>query len=578
MQITLPKNSQHAQVSERTRSAQINMRLIWILLFLASVIWALTFSDILGRDILNTGGWSVMAEFFRAMIHPDFSPDFLRLTFEATLTTMAYAIAGLALSVVFGFFGGIMGSEIWWQSLPGAKTNVLFRFTRWVIRIIFAVARAIHEVVWGLFFLNIIGLDPLSAILAIAIPYSAIIAKIYSEILDETPHQALEALKNSGVSTPKAVLYGLLPQAFPDMLAYSFYRFECAIRSSAVLGIIGAGGLGYQIFLSLQTLKYEQIWTLLLALFLINGLAGYWSSSVRRRIGTTKACDSDCSELEIHKSSATGTHYSLLADRLLRVSVIMAAVLVPLAFFFVRPDFMRLVRPQTAEQFGMIARSAWPPDFSNLSWNGWLNQISITLAMSILAIASAGALAYLFAFPAANKAFFQREYGSTLERWTHSGMSLITRVVLLVTRSIPAPIWALLLLFVLFPGIIPGAAALGIFTLGVFGRLMAESIENTDTRPMRSLQSLGASPALVFAYATLPLTFPKFIIYLFTRWEEVVRSTVVIGLVGAGGLGRLLVEQISSFDYRSLSATLIVFIAIILLVDSISNSVRKNFR
>jgi phosphonate transport system permease protein len=154
----------------------------------------------------------------------------------------------------------------------------------------------------------------------------------------------------------------------------------------------------------------------------------------------------------------------------------------------------------------------------------------------------------------------------------------LTRGFLLVSRSIPPPIWALVFLFVLFPGILPGAAALGMYTLGVLGRLMAEVVENLDERSLTALKAQGAGDGQVFAYSVLPPTFPRFIAYFLYRWEETIRATVVIGLVGAGGLGRLLVEQLSGFDYESVFATLIVFVAIIFVVDMISAAARRAFR
>lgn len=89
--------------------------------------------------------------------------------------------------------------------------------------------------------LQILGLDPLVAVLAIAIPFGAIVAKVFSEILDEPPHAPLGSLLQAGVPSLQALLYGLLPQALPNLLSYSFYRFECSLRSAYVLGLVGAG-------------------------------------------------------------------------------------------------------------------------------------------------------------------------------------------------------------------------------------------------------------------------------------------------------------------------------------------------
>ena len=154
-------------------------------------------------------------------------------------------------------------------------------------------------------------------------------------------------------------------------------------------------------------------------------------------------------------------------------------------------------------------------------------------------------------------------------------VSLLTRAFLLVVRTIPAPIWALILLYVFFPGILPGALALGLYTLGILGRLMAEVIENLDDRPLRALAAQGASPPQVFLYGVLPSTMPGFASYIIYRWEVCIRATVIVGLVGAGGLGRLLTEQLSSFDYRSVTTTLIFLLGLTFLVDLISLFTRR---
>ena len=149
---------------------------------------------------------------------------------------------------------------------------------------------------------------------------------------------------------------------------------------------------------------------------------------------------------------------------------------------------------------------------------------------------------------------------------------------MLFARAVPEPIWALIFLFVLFPGILPGAIALAIHNLGILGRLMAEVIENLDERPLHSLKALGATQSQVFLYGILPLTLPRFLAYILYRWEVCIRATVIVGLVGAGGLGRLLTEQLSSFDYKGLLSTLIVFLGLTFVVDMISASIRRSLK
>ncbi len=574
MQTTVPNQIDYPKMC---RPAFFNRKTMWVVLMIAGVFWAIWQTNLFRSEVINLGGWALVARFLQAFAQPELSPQFLLLTLNASLTTLAFAIGGVFLSVVFGLMGGILASKTWWTSLSprrGANSTRSWGMTPWlIVRSGLAIPRAIHEVIWGLFFINVIGLDPMSAILAIAIPFGAITAKVFSEILDETPSDSLTALLNSGASPLKAFMYSLLPRAFADLLSYSFYRFECAIRSAAVLGLIGAGGLGYEIFLSLQTLKYEQIWTLLLALFFLNGLADFWSSSLRGRIGLKAGCAGDCREYSktIYRENTSPA----ITDRLVKFSILAGIVLVPFAFVYIRPDVGKIFASSTAAQFRYISSAAWPPEFNILLSQGWWKNIKITISMSLLAVALAGFMAPIFVLYAAKPS---TEVKSKLIRGLRFFVYILSRSLLLIARSIPAPIWALLLLFLLFPGIIPGALALATYTLGVLGRLMAEVVENLDNRPIQALKAQGADSIRQLAYGVIPLTFPRFIAYLLVRWEEAIRATVVVGLVGAGGLGRLLIEQLSSFNYGGVVAILLVFVVIIFLVDLISAQARRDFQ
>ncbi|NJO48861.1 MAG: ABC transporter permease subunit [Leptolyngbyaceae cyanobacterium RM2_2_4] len=560
------------------------------------------------RDWLNWGGLAQLRQFFQASTQPDLSPEFLHLTFDAAVITLAYAVCGTCLSLLFGLVGGVFASEVWWQSVFPRQTQQ--RLIWLTVRAVLAIPRAIHELIWGLFFLNIFGLDPLVAIVAIAIPYGAIVSKVFSEILDETPRQPLMALINSGVAPLSACSYSLFPQAFLDLLSYSFYRFECSIRSAAVLGIIGAGGLGYQILLSLQSLRYEQLWTLFYALFVLNGAVDFASAVLRHRLGSPSRVDLNlrrASRLnnrgldklrDGHPVCLSGqdAHFTKAAylisargqqrqsgDLWVMLAGVGALLLIPFCFWYVSADFSKLWSPRTMRLLTDIAQSSLPPNFDReqiaqllaLSWQ--------TLAMSILAIAIAGIGGILLSFPAAHNFFLpggllnpvQSSPSGRLLAW---GMLLLTRAFLLIARAVPAPIWALVALFVLFPGILPGAIALGLHNLGILGRLMAEVTENLDQRSLIALKAQGTPASLVFLYGVLPTTMARFLAYILYRWEVCMRETIIVGLVGAGGLGRLLTEQLSSFDYSSVIVTLSSFIVLTFVVDWISSRMRRSLR
>jgi len=127
-------------------------------------------------------------------------------------------------------------------------------------------------------------LHPASAVIAIAIPYAGTLAKVFSEMLDEAEDGAADALRWSGANSLQIFAFGLLPRALPDMGAYAFYRFECALRSAAILGFFGFPTLGLYIQQSVGELYFREAWTYLYALFALIVLVEWWSGALRQRL------------------------------------------------------------------------------------------------------------------------------------------------------------------------------------------------------------------------------------------------------------------------------------------------------
>lgn len=554
---------QHALSLGDWRSPRLLRRpALWIAAVVLAVGWSVWQADLVGRDLVNEGGWELVRRFLRAGLRPELAPEFLSLTLEAALVTMAYAAVATLLFVFIAGVGGVLSSQVWWQTLFRAGRVGSLRGTApWsAVRVALSVPRAVHEVIWGLFFLNVLGLDPLTAILAIAIPFGAIGAKVFSEILDETGRAPVNGLLNAGAPPLQAFLYGLIPPAFPDLLSYTFYRFECGIRAAAVLGLIGAGGLGYQIVLSMQSLRYEEMWTLILALILLSGVSDLWSSVVRDRI-----------------KRAGGQRH---AKTVVRSSIVAAGALTAFSFWYLAPAVSRLFDRATLSRLNYLLVESFPPALGEVPFGRMLDLSARTFAMSVLAMTGAGLLSVVFSFLGA------RNFGLRLRSSTsgRNGSLLggfvmgVTRFTFLVGRAVPPPLWALLFLFVLFPGVLPAALALGLYNWGVAGRLMAESVENLDERPLEALRAQGAPAGHTFLYGALPAALPSAIAYILYRWEVCIRATVIVGLVGAGGLGRLIQEQLTSFNYDAVVASLLYLVALTLFVDLVSATVRSNLR
>lgn len=520
----------------------------------AAVVGALT----RGEPLARASGLRQVGEFFAAAARPELGAEFLALTARAAVTTLCFAGLGTALSLVLGVGAGVLASQTWWRL--GARSSDLTRRGSWSwigARGALVLPRGIHEVVWGLFLLSVLGIEPVVAVLAIAIPFGAITAKVFSEILDDVDRRPADALLAAGAGRAAAFAYGVLPAATGELTSYAFYRLDCAIRSATVLGLIGAGGLGFQLQLSFSALRYTEIWTLIYALLLLSLLADTWGAAVRDRMAA-RAGD---------------------AGRFVVGSVVVALAALPVAAWWIELDLAPLVDARSWSLAGELLAASLPPTLGagpsgagGSGAGGVLGLVGLsleTLTMSVLAIVLAFLGGLLLAGPAA------RPPGWAPAR---SAVAAVVRLLLVVLRAIPPPVWALVALFVLVPGILPGAVALGIYTAGVLGRLMAETIENLDRRPATALRALGASAPQVFAYAVLPAAAPRFAGYGIYRWEVTIRETVIVGVVGGGGLGMLLQTQLALFDYGGAATTIASLLLLTVLVDVTGAGLRRAVR
>lgn len=209
-------------------------------------------------------------------------------------------------------------------------------------------------------------------------------------------------------------------------------------------------------------------------------------------------------------------------------------------------------------------------------WSAWRRTAGLaydTLAMSVLAIGIAGGLALAtFMFAATNVMLGTRDAPTP---WPWRVWYVVVRAVYTLLRAVPELVWAMLLIFVLAPGILPGAVALGLHNWGVLGRLSAEVVEGLDQRPARALQRAGAGRLQVLLYGVLPQALPRFLTYLLYRWEVVIRTTIVVGFVAAGGLGMDFRLSMSHFHYTEITLLLAWYLLLVLGVDLVSYGLRR---
>ncbi|MEM1206716.1 MAG: ABC transporter permease subunit, partial [Acidobacteriota bacterium] len=263
----------------------------------AAGVWGVWHLGLHWRQLVpGPGGLAVAGEFFGAALRPAWTYEaaavppgtqpLLMKVLEAAAATLTFAGAGMSLALLLGTVLGVLASSAWWTldvDGAGKRPSGVRLAVFGAARVAATFLRSIHELLWAAVFLASFGLHDTTAVLALAIPYGGTLAKVFSEILDEAPRDSATVLLAGGATPRQAFLFGLLPRAWPDLLAYAFYRFECAVRATAVLGFFGFPTLGYYLSVSFENLHYREVWTYLYALVALVVILDAWSGAYRRR-------------------------------------------------------------------------------------------------------------------------------------------------------------------------------------------------------------------------------------------------------------------------------------------------------
>ena len=260
-------------------------RVFWMLAALALLAPALVATEFKPWLLVEPDALKATGRFAGDFLPPKLEPGFLWLVARECWRTVAIATAGMALALVLAIPMALAAtSALSVSALPGRMHALPFA-VRQLVRALLIVLRSVPELVWALVFVRVVGLGPTAGVLAIALTYSGMLGKVYCEILESDDRAAAHTLLRNGAGRLQAFCYGMLPQSAAELTSYTVYRWECAIRSSAVLGFVGAGGLGQQMDNSMKMFQGSEVATMLLVFMLLVGLADGASAWLRRRIG-----------------------------------------------------------------------------------------------------------------------------------------------------------------------------------------------------------------------------------------------------------------------------------------------------
>jgi phosphonate transport system permease protein len=224
----------------------------------------------------------ITARFLGDFMPPAHGTEFLLMVAREAWRTVAMATAGISLALLLGLPLGLLATRGLSVSLLSGRMARGPALLRQGVRGLLILLRSVPELIWALIFVRVVGLGPTAGVLAIALSYAGMLGKVYAEVLESGDAEPTRALLRNGSGRLQAFAYALLPQNAAELSSYTVYRWECAIRSSVVLGFVGAGGLGQQLDSSMKMFNGAEVSTMLIVFVLLVALADGFSAWLRR--------------------------------------------------------------------------------------------------------------------------------------------------------------------------------------------------------------------------------------------------------------------------------------------------------
>lgn len=475
--------------------------------FLLGALAALTIADV---KISSLHPWLEMQRLAAGLLHP----DFLSIEARSVVNTVAFAVLGVALGASSGL----------------ALALVFPRFAS--VRALCAILRSVHELFWALLLMQITGLSPLTCVLAIALPYAGIFAKVYSEMIEEADLTAERALP-AGATDVSSFLYARLPQLAPHFKTYTLYRLECGLRSTLVLGFIGLPTMGFYLESYFKQGHYAEAASLLLAFYVLIGSRRLWARASTLPILIVAS-------LVVLPEAIGGG--SIIAN--------------------MQRFFLHDIVPAPLRNGDVLTGAAWW-EFAQWLWRILLHQVGPglvqTLVLSQIALVAMAALS-LVLFPLVCRRFAGR-VGRPLGR-----------VVLVIVRSTPEYMLAYVLLQVLGPSMLPAIIALALHNGGIVGYLLGGHADAMTHRPD------APTGGNLYFYETLPRLYGQFLAYVLYRWEIILRESAIFGMLGVTTIGWYFDAAISELKFDVAAVLICATAGLSITVDWLSRKLRAGLR
>ena len=245
---------------------------------IALVVASFATLDLRWGEFLSPGALQALGRFAVSFFPPETSAAFLQRTLDGTLETLAMSLLGTLLAALGGLALALGASARNHDGTRSTATPLLRGATRTALNVL----RSIPELVWAALLLIAAGLGPFSGTLALALHTSGVLGRLFAESIENAPPEPAFALRARGVGRLRVFLWATLPQIWPQVVSYTLYRWENNIRAAAVLGVVGAGGLGQMLYYHLGLFQMRESCTVLIAMMALVALVDALSYAARR--------------------------------------------------------------------------------------------------------------------------------------------------------------------------------------------------------------------------------------------------------------------------------------------------------
>lgn len=516
------------------------------------------------QDIINLVDYMLPAEF-----------EFWERAVELTFETLWMAVIGTFLAILMSIPLAFMAAS---NTTPHPTVYAIARG-------IITFSRAVPDLVFALVFVRALGIGVLPGILALAFHSVGMIAKLLADAIEQADKSPREAVRSVGAGPFQNIITTVVPQIIPAFISISLYRLDINLRSSTVLGLVGAGGVGLLLKKTLGQLDYSNALGVVLVIFIFILLMEVLSAAVRLQIlagenfgGTSNKNDSSMAKLlkrmgydpEARRERARAKRDAkpnakilppLTQERLsMRLYSLLFVGLIAIAFVSVQLNPLELFT-----SFGSIIEISGrllPPDFITAGpqiVEGLIETLAIAIVSTVLGSIISIPLGFL---AAANVSVNRIVYG-------------ITRLVLVIIRGIPELILAIIFVAAMGLGPIPGVFALTIGTGGFLAKLIADSVEEIDPAPRQAITATGATRIQELFTSVLPQVLPALVGQLLYTFDINIRASAILGIVGGGGIGFLLFNSMKVLAFQTTGAIILATFVLVYLIEILAGYVRR---